>query len=154
MTDPPTGSGQVTHPTLLTRLLAERAEAHRRYNEALTLLDKAIQSAPELPSPPAAYDETLLPAINNTWEIVAKGAAPQPGDWPRAFEQQMAFNAAVVEHLNRNVAAHRDAHLALQRALPALRINPAVQDIFAFRYEDFAVENYDPHPHIKAAVAV
>ena len=33
----------------------------------------------------------------------------------------MAFNAAVVEHLNRNVAAHRDAHAALERALPALR---------------------------------
>jgi thymidylate synthase len=40
------------------------------------------------------------------------------------------------------------------RALPAMRINPDVKDIFAFRYEDFALENYDPHPHIKAAVAV
>jgi Asp-tRNA(Asn)/Glu-tRNA(Gln) amidotransferase A subunit family amidase len=30
----------------------------------------------------------------------------------------------------------------------------AVKDIFAFRYEDFAIENYDPHPHIKAKVAV
>ena len=37
------------------------------------------------------------------------------------FEKQMAFNAAIVEHLNRNVAAHRDAHAALERALPALR---------------------------------
>jgi thymidylate synthase len=40
------------------------------------------------------------------------------------------------------------------RALPAMRINPAVKDIFGFRYEDFTVEHYDPHPHIKAAVAV
>jgi thymidylate synthase len=40
------------------------------------------------------------------------------------------------------------------RALPAMRINPDVKDIFAFRYEDFVLENYDPHPHIKAAVAV
>ncbi len=40
------------------------------------------------------------------------------------------------------------------RALPTVRINPDVKDIFSFRYEDFAVENYDPHPHIKAAVAV
>jgi len=49
------------------------------------------------------------------------------------------------------------AHLQLSRApraLPALRINPAVKNIFAFRYEDFKVENYDPHPHIKAEVAV
>jgi thymidylate synthase len=35
-----------------------------------------------------------------------------------------------------------------------MRINPAVKDIFGFRYEDFTVEHYDPHPHIKAAVAV
>ncbi|BEV44923.1 thymidylate synthase [Afipia carboxidovorans] len=40
------------------------------------------------------------------------------------------------------------------RALPTLRINPAVRDIFGFRYEDFKLENYDPHPHIKAEVAV
>ena len=40
------------------------------------------------------------------------------------------------------------------RALPTLRINPAVQDIFAFRFEDFSLEGYDPHPHISAPVAV
>jgi thymidylate synthase len=42
----------------------------------------------------------------------------------------------------------------LPRELPLLRINPAVTDLFAFRYEDFAVEGYDPHPHIRAKVAV
>jgi thymidylate synthase len=40
------------------------------------------------------------------------------------------------------------------RPLPTMRLNPAVTDIFAFRYEDFTLENYDPHPHIKAEVAV
>ena len=40
------------------------------------------------------------------------------------------------------------------RKLPTMRINPAVTDIFAFRYEDFALEGYEPHPHIKAEVAV
>ena len=40
------------------------------------------------------------------------------------------------------------------RPLPTLKINPEVNDIFAFRFEDFTLENYDPHPHIKAAVAV
>jgi len=40
------------------------------------------------------------------------------------------------------------------RALPTMRLNPAVNDIFTFRYEDFALEGYDPHPHIKAEVAV
>ena len=40
------------------------------------------------------------------------------------------------------------------RALPVMRINPEVKDIFGFRYEDFKLEGYDPHPHIKAEVAV
>lgn len=40
------------------------------------------------------------------------------------------------------------------RELPTLKINPEVKDIFEFKFEDFELENYDPHPHIKAAVAV
>ena len=40
------------------------------------------------------------------------------------------------------------------RALPTMKINPNVKDIFGFTYEDFELVNYDPHPHIKAAVAV
>jgi thymidylate synthase len=40
------------------------------------------------------------------------------------------------------------------RQLPRMGLNPAVEDIFAFRYEDFSLEGYDPHPHIKAQVAV
>ncbi|MCQ2276842.1 MAG: thymidylate synthase [Bacteroidales bacterium] len=40
------------------------------------------------------------------------------------------------------------------RPLPVMNINPEVKDIFGFHYEDFRLENYDPHPHIKAEVAV
>jgi thymidylate synthase len=42
----------------------------------------------------------------------------------------------------------------LPRKLAVLRLNPAVTDLFAFRYDDFSVEGYDPHPHIRAKVAV
>jgi thymidylate synthase len=42
----------------------------------------------------------------------------------------------------------------LPRPLPRLVLNPAVEDLLAFRYEDFALEGYDPHPHIQAKVAV
>lgn len=40
------------------------------------------------------------------------------------------------------------------RKLPTLKINPEVKSIFEFKFEDFTLEGYDPHPHIKAAVAV
>jgi thymidylate synthase len=43
----------------------------------------------------------------------------------------------------------RDLH-----KLPELKINPSVKNIFEFKFEDFTLEGYDPHPHIKAAVAV
>jgi len=49
------------------------------------------------------------------------------------------------------------AKLQLTRApkpLPQMKINPAVKDIFEFRYEDFSLENYEAHPHIKGEVAV
>lgn len=40
------------------------------------------------------------------------------------------------------------------RKLPTMRINPDVKSIFDFKYEDFTLENYNPHPHIKGIVAV
>jgi thymidylate synthase len=40
------------------------------------------------------------------------------------------------------------------RALPVMKVNPAVNDIFGFKFEDFTLENYDPYPAIKAPVAV
>jgi len=49
------------------------------------------------------------------------------------------------------------AEIQLQReprALQQMKLNPAVKDIFSFKYEDFELLNYDPHPHIKAAVSI
>jgi SAM-dependent methyltransferase len=118
---------------LLTRLGAELAEAHRRYNEALTALDKAIQALPEWPAAPVPYDEQLLPSINERWRIVPADRGAQPGGWRGrlaaivwdtvgpALRQQMDFNAALVDHLNRNARAHREAQRALESLLPVVR---------------------------------
>jgi thymidylate synthase len=40
------------------------------------------------------------------------------------------------------------------RPLPIMKLNPEVKDIFGFKFEDFELTAYDPHPHIKAEVAV
>ncbi|MBN2611756.1 MAG: thymidylate synthase [Bacteroidales bacterium] len=40
------------------------------------------------------------------------------------------------------------------RSLPRMKLNPEIKDIFQFEYDDFTLENYDPHPHIKAPISV
>jgi thymidylate synthase len=58
-------------------------------------------------------------------------------------------------HLYLNHLEQAQLQLTRQpRPLPTLRIDPAAKDLFALRYEDFVLEGYEPHPHIKAAVAV
>jgi thymidylate synthase len=58
-------------------------------------------------------------------------------------------------HLYNNHLEQAELQLNRQpRPLPTLRINPAVRSLFEFKYEDFRLENYEPHPHIAAPVAV
>ncbi len=58
-------------------------------------------------------------------------------------------------HLYKNHLAQAREQLGREpRKLPRLRIKREVRDIFDFRYEDFELEGYDPHPHIKAEVSV
>jgi thymidylate synthase len=78
--------------------------------------------------------------------MVAQVAGLRPGAFIHTFGDAHLY----LNHLEQ-------ARLQLSRAprrLPTMRLNPATTDLFAFRYEDFALEGYDPHPHIKAAVAV
>ncbi len=78
--------------------------------------------------------------------MVAQVTALKPG----AFIHSLGDAHLYLNHLDQ-------ARLQLTRKprpLPTLRLNPAVKDLFAFRYEDFSLEGYEPHPHIKAAVAV
>ncbi|MEK7810302.1 MAG: thymidylate synthase [Pseudomonadota bacterium] len=58
-------------------------------------------------------------------------------------------------HLYSNHMEQTRLQLSRQpRLLPSMKINPAVKDIFAYKFEDFILEGYDPHPAIKAPVAV
>jgi thymidylate synthase len=58
-------------------------------------------------------------------------------------------------HLYLNHLEQADLQLTREpRPLPRMTINPQARDIFAFRYEDFTLTGYDPHPHIAAPVAV
>ena len=58
-------------------------------------------------------------------------------------------------HLYSNHMDQVETQLAREpKALPTMKINPEVKDIFGFVYEDFELEGYEPHPHIKAPVAV
>lgn len=58
-------------------------------------------------------------------------------------------------HLYNNHMEQAQLQLSREpRPLPTLTINPDVKDIFSFKFEDFTLENYDPHPHIKAPVAI
>jgi thymidylate synthase len=58
-------------------------------------------------------------------------------------------------HLYRNHVEQAELQLSRDpRPLPVMQINPAVRDLFQFRYEDFTLQNYTPHPAIKAPVAI
>ena len=58
-------------------------------------------------------------------------------------------------HLYNNHLEQTELQLSRSpKPLPLMKINPEVKNIFEFKYDDFSLENYDPHPHIKGAVAI
>jgi hypothetical protein len=113
-------------PDDLDALKAEREAADRAYNDALTRLDQAIQQLPaDFPQPPPVPDEHQVTPLNTLWKI------DLPHDGVRSFsplrrlvgplfEQQQAFNAAVVDHVNRSVPVARETRGAIESTLTVL----------------------------------
>jgi len=78
--------------------------------------------------------------------MVAQACGLKPGDFVHTFGDTHLY----LNHLDQA----REQLSRNPRRLPAMKLNPAVKDIFQFKYEDFTLENYDPHPVIKAPIAV
>ena len=78
--------------------------------------------------------------------MMAQVTGLKPGEFVHTFGDA---------HLYLNHLAQADLQLSrAPRALPRMEIDPSVRSIFQFKYEHFALSGYDPHPHIKAEVAV
>jgi thymidylate synthase len=78
--------------------------------------------------------------------MVAQVCDLAPGEFIHTFGDAHLYSNHIEQA---NLQLSRDI-----RPLPQMKINPNVKDIFGFKFEDFELLNYDPHPHIKAAVAV
>jgi thymidylate synthase len=78
--------------------------------------------------------------------MIAQVSGLRPGDFVHTLGDAHIY----LNHLEQvNLQLSREP-----RPLPSMRLNPAVTDLFDFRYEDFTLEGYDPHPGIRAPVAV
>jgi thymidylate synthase len=78
--------------------------------------------------------------------MVAQVCGLKPGEFVHTFGDAHLY----LNHLDQA----REQLSRTPRALPAMKLNPAITDLFDFRYEDFTLDGYDPYPAIKAPVAV
>ena len=78
--------------------------------------------------------------------MIAQVCDLEPGDFVHTFGDVHIYNNHI-EQVKLQLTRE-------PRPLPQMVVNPEVKDIFGFKYEDFELKNYDPHPHIKGEVSV
>ena len=116
---------------VLRRLKKERDEADARYNEALTAVDRALHIPVPIPQPPSTLDDRQIAALNEAWNIIP--APPSASGFRQRIagfvwgligpylQRQLTFNSLLVDHLNRNANAARNAHRVAEQTADALR---------------------------------
>ena len=138
-------------PEDLKRLYDERQAADQAYNTALTALAEALQQLRDLPHPPPPYDDTQVASLHALADPLAEPPATGAGWRGRLrarvqrmvtpmFERQKAFNAALVDHIDRNAATHREAPLAVASAIELIREELERMVRFQSRLVQFAEE--------------
>ena len=114
------------------RLARLREEADRAYNDALTVLDRAIVSKPELPCPPVDFDDHQISLLNESWRLTPDAGLDMGTGWRGRLcrlvwpliepivQRQQHFNALLIDHLNRNVAGEIESRTSVSALIAAL----------------------------------
>ena len=111
------------------QIKADRDQADRAYNQALTVLARAIVQKPELPPAAAGFDDSQIGSLNASWRLTPDEGLERGPWWRRrlkglvwrligpVMQRQQRFNALLVDHLNRNVLAATEAQATFQSRL-------------------------------------
>ncbi len=140
-------------PEDLERLRREREAFDRRYNDALTELDRSIlRGLPEIPHPPPGLDEHQITPLNTLWQILPEGGPAFGEGWrgrlrrfvwrflAPLFHQQQAFNSALVDHINRNVVTARETKKAIDTLIALVASQLGALATFESRLVQWAQE--------------
>ena len=136
----------------LAQLRRERDAADRAYNRALTDLDKALLERPEFPHPPPPFDDFQVSPMNERWQLTPTEGLDLGTGWRARlrglvwdlvgplFQRQQSFNAAVVDHVNRNVTPSQEARKATSSLIALVGAHLEAVETFQSRLIQYAQE--------------
>jgi len=117
----------------LERLKRQREQSDGDYDLWLTKVDAALYGLPEFPHAPPLPDEAQVTRINSHWEVLKARPAAPAGGWrlklarmvwelvEPVFREQQEFNAALVDHINRNIPLQREITRSIETTIALLR---------------------------------